>query len=336
MLPTRSPPSSTCSLDEYSESFYKLLQDIIECLNEYLSALEMLKQALASLVLPLDDGRVASIVDPSLYNNAKSVVEVFSSLSCFINPLSFNLLWFCVNSTKCSAAVAKIRAFDRLRMSNGSLILCSNSGTVPTTPEGLNDLSTAATPDAKAAHSASLDQLQSDHFATHAVIALPKPKQCMRISVRISRKSMSIADYECLLTAISGYFILPKCALTYIGCTEHPLCLSWVVSNELQAYIMKHRGGISGECMLSEQGVVNLMVGDWLNDHCLTETVSVFILPSFCYYFKFHSQESQYYFCVYYGLFDRLKSLLAYHIGINTVNGVSMLAEFYVVSKYTS
>ena len=273
MLPTESPPS-TCSLDEYSESFYKVLQEIIEYLNEFPCALEMLKQALASLVLPLDGGKVASIVDPSLYNGAKSVVEVFSSLSCFINPLSFNLLKYCVNSTKCSAAVAKINAFDCLRMSNGSLILCSNSGTVPTSPEGLNDLSTAATTDAKAAHSASLDQLQSDLFARrHTVIALPK--QCMRISVHINRKCMSIADYECLLTAISGFFCLPKCALTYIGCTEQPLCLSWVVSDEILAYIMKNCGGISGECMLSEQGVVNLMVGDRINYHCLTETVSV-------------------------------------------------------------
>jgi hypothetical protein len=93
----------------------------------------------------------------------------------------------------------------------------------------------------------------------------------------VNGKSISLARYDSFLTAISGFFKLPKCAFTYIGCTEQPLCLSWMISKDLQSY-MKRGGGLSGECMLSEQQVVNLMVGDWFNYHCLTINVSIITL----------------------------------------------------------
>ena len=276
MRSAESSSSPMSNLEELSGSFYKLLQDVIECLNKSPNALEMLKHALASFVLPLGDSKVASIVEPSLYNDAKTVDELISSLSPLINALSLNLLQYCVSSTECGLAIAKITAFNHLRVSNSSLILCSDKWTVPTTPDGLNDLNTTATSGAEAAHTASLDQLQSVHpwvFARSPATVLSE--HCIRISVCVNRNSISLAEYDCLLTVISSLFGLPKCAFTYIGCTEEPLCLSWMVSKELQMYVKNRGGGVSGECMLSEQGVVNLMVGDWLDYQCLTMNVSI-------------------------------------------------------------
>ena len=271
----------TLTLELFSGSFYTVLQDVIKCLNEFPNALEVLKKALSSLVLPLGDGKVVPIVEPSLFSDAQSVAEVFSSLSPLINPLSLNLLQTCVSATGYSLAVAKIAEFDCLRMSNGTcrIVVCSDKWTVPTTFDGLNDLSISARSGAEVAHTVSLDQLQSIHPSVFAKLsAAMLPKNYMRVSTRINRKMISLADYECLLTAISGFFQFPKSTLTYIGCTEQPLCLSWIVSKELEAYMKRNGGGVSGECMLCEQGVVNLMVGDWLNYHCPTTNVSIFII----------------------------------------------------------
>ena len=271
--PMESFLSPVSSLEEISESFYKLLHDVTGCLNELPNTLVMLKQALASLVLPLGDGKVASIVESSLYNDAKSVAELFSLLSPYINPLSLSLLWYCVNSTKSTFAIAKITAFSRLIKSNDGLILCSDKWIVPTTLDGLNDLNTPAMPGAEVAHTTSFDQLQSVHSCLFGPSDTALSKQGMRVSARINRKSISLAEQDHILTAISGFLVLPKCAFTYIGCTEQPLCLTWMVSKEMQTYIKNIGGSISGEYMLSEQGIVGLMIGDWLNYHCLTVNV---------------------------------------------------------------
>ena len=270
-----SRPTST--LHMLSGSFYELQQEVIECLVECPDALEKLKQALASLSLPLGDGKVVQIVNPILYNDAQSVAKIFSSLSPLVNPLSMNLLQVCVRATECTPALAKITAYECLMMSNGSIVLCSNEWTVPTTSDGLNNLNTTAASGAEVAHTASLDQLQSIHPSVFVRVSAAVPHEMyIRVTACIDQKPMiSLASYDSLLTAISGFFSLPKCVFTYIGCTEHPLCLSWMISKDLQPYMKHHRGGISGECMLSEQRVVNLMVDDWFNYHCLTTYVSM-------------------------------------------------------------
>lgn len=273
-----SRPTST--LHMLSESFYEHQQEVIECLVEYPDALEKLKQALASLSLPVGDGKVVPIVDPSLYNDAQSVAEVFSSLSPLINPLSTNLLHVCVCATECSLAVANITAYDHLMMSNGSIILCSNKWAVPMTFDGLNNLNTTATSGAKVAHTAPLDQLQSVHPSVFARLSATVPSgKYVRVSACINGIStISLASYDSLLTAISGFFKLPRCAFTYVGCTEQPLCLCWIVSKDLQLYMKRCGGGVSGECMLSEQRILNLMVDNWFNYYCLTINVSIILI----------------------------------------------------------
>lgn len=272
-----SSPQPTFTLELLCRSFYELQQEVIECLVEYPNALEELKQALASLSVPVGDGKVVPIVDPSLYNNAHSVADIFSSLSSLINPLSTSLLQACLRATECSPALAKITAYHHLMVSNGSIVLCSNKWAVPTTLDGLNNLNTTATSGAEVAHTASLDQLQLLHPSIFARSSTAVPlEKYMRVSASFNGKSkIFLTNYESLVTAISGFFMLPKCAFTYVGCTEQPLCLSWMISKDLQPYMKCYGRGVSGEHMLSEQQIANLMVGDWLNYHCLTINVSI-------------------------------------------------------------
>jgi hypothetical protein len=178
-----SQPTSTLQL--LSGSFYELQQDVIECLAEFPNALSKLKQVLGSLSLPVGDGKVVPMVEPSLYSDAQSVSDVFSSLSPLINPLSTSLLRVCLSATECATAVEKITAYDRLMMSNGTMILCSDKWEVPTTFDGLNNLNTTATSGAEVAHTSSLDQLQSVHPSIFAKLSAAVPSEkYMRVSAR--------------------------------------------------------------------------------------------------------------------------------------------------------
>ena len=92
----------------------------------------------------------------------------------------------------------------------------------------------------------------------------------VRISVQTKKKYISLAEYDGILTTICGFLLIPKCCLVYVGCVENPLTLCWQMSNELSSYVKAVRIDVSSEFMLSEQGIVNLMVGDWINYRCLT------------------------------------------------------------------
>ena len=261
-----------------SEPFLKLLHEVIGHLSDYPNALDALKKGLDSLVYPLGNGKVVPLVElPPLCHDACTIVGFFTSISPYLNPLSFCFLQCIVGFTGCGSAISAVAAFNTVRMANSHLLLCSNRWEVPTFPDGLNDLNTSARSDAVVAHTAPLVQLKSVHpwvfarLAEHRAAELSK--DCVRVSIRVNRKSISLADYDSILTTICGYFWLPVYALTYIGCTEQPLCLTWVFSKKLLEHLKGCGGGISGECMLAMQGVVNIMVGDWLNYICLNSKV---------------------------------------------------------------
>ena len=262
-----------------SEPFLKLLRDVIGHLSDYPNALEALKTVLNSLVYPIQsNGNVVPLVAlPPVCRDACTVEEFFTSISPYLNPLSLCFLRSIVSFTGCTSAIMAIAAFDTVRMANSHLMLCSDRWEVPTSPDGLNDLNTSARSDAGVAHNASLIQLKSIHPWVFARLpehrAAELAEDCVQVSIRVHRKFISLADYDCILATICGFFMLPECAFTYVGCTERPLCLTWVVSNKLLEHLNRYGGGISGECMLAMQGVVNIMIGDSLKYKCLNSKV---------------------------------------------------------------
>ena len=262
-------------LEELSETFITLFQAVKKEFEQLPNGLDVIKQTLGSLVLPLKFGGMVHLVPPSLYSEAKSVDEIFTRLSSFVNPLSFYLLRSLAQLSDVTSAAEKIADFCQLRETKNHLVLCSGQWAPLTTPNSLNDLNTVAPSGAKAAHVASLDHLQSQIFA--------KPQECehpslrmefVRISAQLNMKVVSLSDYDLIVTAISGFFLLPKSILVYIGCSDRPLTLCWCVLKEIAIYMGQTLTHVNSELLLSEEGIAHIMIGDWVSYKCLTVKVS--------------------------------------------------------------
>ena len=248
-------------LSETSELFQQLQRKVMDLLDQFPNALAKLKQVLASLVLPLGEGKVAPLVDPLAYENTQTVRELFRLMAPYWNPLSTDLLGLLLEASGCNQAASKVAEFVETRASNGHLVLCIRQ--LPALAGGENDLDVA---DLETVHNAPLSELQSLHPAVFA--GLPEHKvtstrTTVRISVEVNKPLLCIADYEEITTALSGFFLLPKAALVYTGCSKAPLVLCWLVPHELVAYIRSTRvGGLSGHRLLAESNVTGVAVGD--------------------------------------------------------------------------
>ena len=69
---------NTQLFSEISLQFQELQCDVVDLLVQCPNALTQLKQCLASLVLPLGDGKIASLVDPGSYEAANTFQACFS------------------------------------------------------------------------------------------------------------------------------------------------------------------------------------------------------------------------------------------------------------------
>ena len=255
-------------LSETSEMFKQLQRKVMDLLDQFPSALAKLKQVLGSLVLPLDEGKVAPLVDPLAYENALTVRELFRLMAPYWNPLSTDLLGLLLEASGCNQAASKVAEFVVARANKGHLVLCIRQ--LPTLASGENDLDVA---DLEKVHNAPLSELQSLHPAVFA--RLPEHKvtstrTTVRMSVEVNKPLVCIADYEEITTALSGFFEVPKAALVYAGCSKASFVLCWLVPHDLVAYIRSDKfEGLSGDRLLAESKMTRLAVGD-LTYKCLT------------------------------------------------------------------
>ena len=254
------PPSVATDLSETFQMFQQLQRTVMDLLDQLPNALAKLKQVLASLVLPLGEGKVAPLVDPLAYENAQTVRELFRLMAPYWNPLSTDLLGLLLEASGCNQASSKVAEFVEARASKGHLVLCMHQ--LPTLASGENDLDVA---DLETVHKAPLSELQSFHPAVF--VRLPEHKvtsarTTVRISVEVSKPLVCIADYEEITTALSSFFKVPKAALVYAGCSKAPLVLCWLASHELVAYIKSTDRGLSGHRLLAESKVTGVAVGD--------------------------------------------------------------------------
>ena len=233
----------------------------MDLLDHFPNALDKLKQVLASLVLPLAEGKVAPLVDPLAYKNTQTVRELFRLMAPYWNPLSTDLLSLLLEASGCNQAARRVAEFVEARSSKDHLVLCIRQ--LPTLASGENDLDVA---DIETVHNYPLSELQSLHPAIFA--RLPEHKgtftrTTVRISVEVNEPLVCIADFEKITTALSGFFTVPKAALVYVGCSKAPLVLCWLASHDLLAYIMSAAvGGVSGYRLLAESKVTRVAVGD--------------------------------------------------------------------------
>ena len=248
-------------LSKTSKLFQQLQRGVMNLLDHFPNALAKLKQVLASLVLPLGEGKVAPLVDPLAYENTQTVRELFRLMTPYWNPLSTDLLGLLLEASGCNQAASKVAEFAEARASKGHLVLCVHQ--LPALVSGENELDVA---DHKTVHNDPLSELQSLHPAVFA--RLPEHKvtstqTTVRISVEVNKPLLCIADYEQITTVLSGFFKVPKAALVYAGCSKAPLVLCWQAFHDLVAYIKSAGvGGLSGHRLLAEGKVTELAVGD--------------------------------------------------------------------------
>ena len=259
---SQSPDAAVHSdLSEISEMFQQLQRTVMDLLDHSPNALAKLKQVLASLVLPLGEGKVAPLVDPLAYENAQTVRELFRLMAPYWNPLSTDLLGLLLEASGCNQAASKVAEFVEARGSKAHLLLSICQ--LPTLASGKNDDLNVA--DLETVHNAPVLELQSFHpdvFARLPEHKVTSTRTTVRISVEVNKPLLCLADYEELTTALSGFFRVPKAALVYTGCSKAPLVLCWLVPHELVAYIKSTGRGVSGDRLLAENKVTGVAVGD--------------------------------------------------------------------------
>ena len=238
---------SIADLSDISLQFLILKRTLVDLLVQCPNALTQLKQCLASLVLPLGDGKVASLVDPSSYEAASTIPEFFRLMAPHWNCLSRNLLSLLLEASGCKPAAAELAEFEEAIASSGSLVLCTQR---------------ASTGKPGFVHSLPLEQLQSLHPVVFTESMAAAERSVARITAKVGQPLLHISCYEEVTTAISSFFMLPKAALTFAGCSENPLALCWLVSRDLLPYMRSHKGGTSGERLLAEQQITQIAYGD--------------------------------------------------------------------------
>ena len=241
---------------EVSLQFQNLERAVVDMLVQCPNALTQLKQCLASLVLPLGDGKVASLVDPGSYEAVSTIPEFFKLMAPYWNCLSTNLLSLLLEASGCKHAPARLAEFEEARASSGHLVICTQR---------------ASTDRLSSVHSLPLEQLQCLHPAvfTESRAAVHAEQNTARITAEVDKPMLHVSCLEEITTTICGFFRLPKAALVYAGCSENPLALCWLVSRDLLSYMTSHKGGTSGDRLLAEQQITQIAFGDTESCRCL-------------------------------------------------------------------
>ena len=241
-------------LSEVSLHFQNLKRAVVDLLVQCPNALTQLKQSLASLALPVGDGKVVSLVDPSSYEAANTIPEFFRLMASHWNYLSTNLLSLLLEASGCKPAAVKLAEFEEARASSGPLVLCTQ---------------TASTSELSSVHSLPLEHLQSLHPAVFTESMAAAERNTARITAEVDKPLLHVSCLEEVTTAICGFFKLPKAALVYAGCSENPLALCWLVSRDLLPYMRSYMGATSGDLLLAEQQVTQFAFGDTGSYRCL-------------------------------------------------------------------
>ena len=245
------PAGNAPLFSEVSLQFQNLERAVVDLLVQCPNPLTQLKQCLASLVLPLGDGKVATLVDPSSYEAASTIPEFFRLMAPHWNCLSTNLLSLLLEASGCKTAAAELAEFEEARTSSGPLVLCTQK---------------ASTGELRSVHSLPLEQLHSSVFTESMAAA---ERNTARITAEVDKPMLHVSSYEEVTTAICGFFKLPTAALVYAGCSENPLALCWLVSRDLLPYMGSHKGGHSGKRLLAEQQITQIAFGDTESYKCL-------------------------------------------------------------------
>ena len=276
------PPLPSISLAskfaDLSSAFLKLLTAVMDAFDEIPNSLDIIKQLLSQLVLPLGNREVVPLIDPKVYNEAVTTRELFRLISPFLNCLSPHLIAYLCEESQCLPAVAAVQDFCTVHDQHVHSVLCIQESQGEEQNElVLASLSALLTPGHFKAHRLALDVLQSRHplvfrMLNYHRVPSSEPLQTFRLSVEVDCPFLTLQDYNSITNALSAVFLLPNIALVYAGCFTSPTVLTWLVPAQLLPYLKNQPVGstTSGERLLAEQGVVAVAIGDNTRIKCLT------------------------------------------------------------------
>ena len=264
--PTLVSDYHTSKFSGLSELFLRALKNIIDRFDQIPNALERVKSILSALVLPLGDGKVAALVDPNDYKDARTLRELMRRMAPYWNFFSTDLLLLLSEELNCSLATT-MEELVHARQRKDLVVAVYT----PSSTSDMNDLDSGLSLGHKSAHSASLEELQSQHPAVFARLPehrVSASRSVARISVEVDVPVLHLTDYYNIVQAVSAFFQLPCAALVYCGCSQSPLILCWEISTELIKYITSVLYGNSGYRLLAEQKITGLVVADKIKYRC--------------------------------------------------------------------
>ena len=230
--------------------------------------LEVVKEILRSLVLPLGGGKVASLVEAASYQHAQTHREVFQLMSPYWNCLSTDLLQLLTEGSGCSLAAIKLSEFIQARSSKGHSVLCCSQGS---SKSQRDDEVASISPGHRSVHTGPLVALQSPHSAVFACLPEHKTvasRNTIRITAEVNKPLLSLSDYEAVTAAVSIFFNLPEQAFVCAGCSVSPTALCWLVSADILPYIKAVNFGLGVYHPLVKQSVSGIAVGDVISYKC--------------------------------------------------------------------
>ena len=249
-----------------SSAFLKMLSDVIDTFAAHPGSLNTLKQILGKLVLPVGNGEVVALIDPTIFRDTDLVRQLFRLLSPLLNCFSTDLIHYLCEQTHCLNLVEE---FHQVREQHSKSILCirKQDGGGMDADSDAASLSVPPTPSHIKAHTRPLEMLQSLHplvFTRLDHHRTTQPPKTFRLSVEVNRPLITLQDYDNITDAVSAALLLPKMAMVYAGCSVSPLTITWLVPAQLLGYLVTPPFDfiVSGDRLLSEQGVVSVEIGE--------------------------------------------------------------------------
>ena len=262
-----------------SSAFLTMLSDVINTFDARPDSLNTLKLILGKLVLPVGNGQVVALIDPTMFRDTDLVRQLFRLLSPLLNCLSTDLIHYICEQTHCLNLVEE---FHRVCEQHSEAILCVREvkGGEMNTDSDVASLPASLSPGHLKVHTMPLDTLQSLHplvFTRLDHHRTTLPPKTFRLSVEVNRPLITLQDYDNITNAVSAVFLLPKIAMVYAGCSVSPLTLTWLVPAQLLGYLVTSPVGstASGDRLLAEQGIVSVSVGEDMYIVCLGMQVCI-------------------------------------------------------------
>ena len=269
--PTTTPPS-VLKIPDLQSQFLQTLVAVMEAFEQLSDGLSHLKQFFSQLVLPMGEGKVVPIVSPGTYENATTTKDVFRSQSSLVNCFSPHLLKMMSEECQCPPAIAAVEEFLQFRSKFAMSLFCRRTKSLPKA----STTTTPLHPSHLAYHTGALSHLRSLRPSAFECLNEHKnrePLEMVRLTVHIDQPHLTLQDYDDITTAVCGYFLIPRVALVYAGCSEDGHVVSWTLSPPLLPYLMSVEPGVSSYRLMAEQRIVGVAAGD-LQYHCLHLTVN--------------------------------------------------------------